>query len=138
MKDFGKTKFCLGLQIEHLLEGIFVHQLTYCKKVSGRFNMIKAHPLKTPMVVRSLERDRDQFITKSDKKLLGPEVPYLSTIGSLMYLANCTMSAISFALNLLTRYNVNPTRRHWVDVKTILRYFKSTQDPGLFFFLGES
>jgi hypothetical protein len=24
MKDLGKTKFCLGLQIEHLLEGIFI------------------------------------------------------------------------------------------------------------------
>jgi hypothetical protein len=48
MKDLGETKFCLGLQIEHLLEGIFVHQSTYCKKVLERFNMIKADPLKTP------------------------------------------------------------------------------------------
>ena len=28
MKDLGKTKFCLGLQIEHLTNGIFVHQST--------------------------------------------------------------------------------------------------------------
>ena len=26
MKDLGKTKLCLGLQIEHLDDGIFVHQ----------------------------------------------------------------------------------------------------------------
>jgi hypothetical protein len=25
MKDLGETKFCLGLQIEHLPEGIFVY-----------------------------------------------------------------------------------------------------------------
>jgi hypothetical protein len=25
MKDLGKTKFCLGLQLEHLPEGVFVH-----------------------------------------------------------------------------------------------------------------
>ena len=25
MKDLGKAKYCLGLQIEHLHEGIFVH-----------------------------------------------------------------------------------------------------------------
>ena len=25
MKDLGKTKYCLSLQIEHLLEGIFIH-----------------------------------------------------------------------------------------------------------------
>ena len=55
MKDLGRTKFCLGLQIEHLPRGIFVHQSTNMKKVLERFNMSKAHPVKTPMVVRSLE-----------------------------------------------------------------------------------
>ena len=29
MKDLRKTKFCLGLQVEHLSDGIFVHQSTY-------------------------------------------------------------------------------------------------------------
>ena len=77
MKDLGKTKFCLGLQIEHLPEGIFVHYTTYTKRVLERFNMSKAHPLKTPMVVRSLEKDKDPFRLKSeDEKPLGPEVPY--------------------------------------------------------------
>ena len=33
MKDLGKTKFCLGLQIEHLKSGIFVHQSNYTEKV---------------------------------------------------------------------------------------------------------
>jgi hypothetical protein len=29
MKDLGKTKFCLGLQLEHLPCGIFVYQEAY-------------------------------------------------------------------------------------------------------------
>ena len=29
MKDLGKTKFCIGLQIEHLHSGILVHQSAY-------------------------------------------------------------------------------------------------------------
>ena len=55
MKDLGKTKFCLGLQIEHLNNGIFVHQETYIAKVLKRFYMDKSHPLPTPMVVISLD-----------------------------------------------------------------------------------
>jgi hydrogenase maturation factor len=39
MKDLGRIKFCLVLQIEHLPGGIFVHQSTYTKKVLERFNM---------------------------------------------------------------------------------------------------
>ncbi|GJU28213.1 retrovirus-related pol polyprotein from transposon TNT 1-94 [Tanacetum coccineum] len=33
MKDLGKTKFCLGLQIEHLKDGILVHQEAYIEKL---------------------------------------------------------------------------------------------------------
>ena len=42
MKNLGKTKFCLGLQIEHLPNEILVHQSKYIEK---------AHRLSTPMVV---------------------------------------------------------------------------------------
>ena len=41
MKDLGKTKLCLGLQIEHLDKGIFVHQEGYIEKVLKRFYMDK-------------------------------------------------------------------------------------------------
>jgi hypothetical protein len=91
MKDLGKTKFCLCLQLEHLPEGVFVHQSTYTNRVLEKFNMDECHPLRTPMIVRSLEADKDPFRPKEeDEQGLGPEVPYLSAIGALMYLANCT------------------------------------------------
>ena len=49
MKDLGKTKFCLGLQIEHFPNEILVHQSTYAEKVLKHFYMEKAHPLSTPI-----------------------------------------------------------------------------------------
>ena len=62
MKDLRKTKFCLELQIEYLKNGIFIYQKkTYVRKVLERFYMDKSHPLCTPMVVRSLEQDKDPF-----------------------------------------------------------------------------
>jgi hypothetical protein len=33
MKDLGRTKFCLGLQLEHLQKGILVHQSVYVQKI---------------------------------------------------------------------------------------------------------
>ena len=133
-KTWVKTKFCLVLQLEHLPEGVFVHQSTYTKMVLEKFNMNKCHPLKTPMVVRSLEADKDPFWPKEEEEeVFGPEVPYLSAIGALMYLANCTRPDIAFAVNLLARYSSTPTRRHWVGVKTILRYLQGTQDLGLWY-----
>lgn len=66
IKDFGKTKICLGLQIEHLEGGVFVHQTTYTQKVLNRFYMEKAHPLSTPMVDRSLDPYKDPFRPRDD------------------------------------------------------------------------
>lgn len=62
MKDLGKTKFCLGLQTEHVKGGILVHQEAYIAEVLKRFYMDKSHPLSTPMVVRSLDVENDPFI----------------------------------------------------------------------------
>jgi len=57
MKDLGRTKFCLGLKIEYLNKGVFVHQEAYITKVLKKFYMDKSHSLCTPMVVRSLDVD---------------------------------------------------------------------------------
>jgi hypothetical protein len=97
MKDLGKTKFCLRLQIEHVKCGILVHQEAYIAKVLKRFYMDKSHPLSTPMVVRSLDVENDLFRPREEgEELLGPEVPYLSAIGALMYLIDNTRPDISF------------------------------------------
>jgi hypothetical protein len=67
MKDLGKTKFYLGLQIEHLQTDILVHQFTYVQKVLKKFNMEKTYPLRTPMVVRALEKDTDLFRSRQKR-----------------------------------------------------------------------
>jgi hypothetical protein len=61
MKDLGQTKFSLGLQLEHLPTGILVHQSPYVQKILEKFNMDKAYPSKTPMVVRDLEKILTHF-----------------------------------------------------------------------------
>jgi hypothetical protein len=94
----------------------------------------KSYPSKTPVVIRSLEIGKDQFSPKSEnEEVLGPEVPYLSAIGALMYIANCTRPDIAFAVNLLARYSAAPTQCHWVGVKNIFRFLIGTIDLCLFY-----
>ncbi|XP_068314942.1 secreted RxLR effector protein 161-like [Pyrus communis] len=86
------------------------------------------------MVVRTLDAKRDPFSPKKDEdEILEPEVPYLSAIGALLYLAQCTRPDISFVVNLLARYSNAPIRKHWNGVKDIFRYLKGTTDLGLFY-----
>src|SRR5438132_2424164 len=102
IKDLGQTKFCLGLQLEHFPTRILIHQPTYIQKNLEKFNMNKAYPCKTHMVVRSLDINKDQFkLREEDEEFLGPEISYLSAIGALMYITNCTKPVIAFVVNLL-------------------------------------
>ena len=96
--------------------------------------MDKTHPLSSPMIIRSLDVKNDPFRPyENGEELLGLEVPYLSAISALMYLANCTQLDIAFSVNLLARYSSAPTQRHWNDIKHILCYLKGTTDMSLFY-----
>ena len=76
MKDLGKTKICLGLQIEYLVDRVFIHQSAYTEKILKRLYMDKAHPSSTPMVIRSLEVSKDPFRPQEEnEEPLGPELP---------------------------------------------------------------
>ena len=91
MKDLGKTKYCLSLQIKHCSDGLLIHQSTYIEKVLRRFHIDKSHPFSFPIAVRSLEVTKDPFQPQEEnEELLDPEVPYLSAICALMYLPNYT------------------------------------------------
>jgi len=68
MKDLSKTKFCLGLQVEHLHSGILMHQYVYVQKLLEKFNMDKTYPNKTPMVVQSLDKEKDIFQPREERE----------------------------------------------------------------------
>ena len=68
--------------------------------------MDKTHTISFLMVIRSL--DLKKYLIRHFEKsedLFGPEIPYLSVIGALMYFANCTRPTIAFFVNLITMYN---------------------------------
>nr|GEX75202.1 hypothetical protein [Tanacetum cinerariifolium] len=56
------------------------------------------------------------------------KVPYASAVGSIMYAVRCTRPDVAFAQNLVSRYQQNPGKLHWVVVKHILKYLRNTKD----------
>nr|GEZ09999.1 retrovirus-related Pol polyprotein from transposon TNT 1-94 [Tanacetum cinerariifolium] len=45
------------------------------------------------------------------------KVPYLNTVGSLIYLTVCTRPDIAYAVSVVSRYLANPVKNHWEAVK---------------------
>jgi hypothetical protein len=56
------------------------------------------------------------------------QVPYLSAVGALMYLAVTTHPDIAYAVGVLARFSSNPGVAHWKAAKHLFRYLKGTID----------
>ena len=54
------------------------------------------------------------------------QIPYISVVGSLMYLALTTRPDITFSAGVLARFNSNPGPAHWQAAKHLMRYLKGT------------
>ena len=55
-------------------------------------------------------------------------VPYASAVGSLMYVMLCTRPDICYSVEIVSRYQYNPSREHWTVVKHILKYLRRKRD----------
>lgn len=76
------------------------------------------------MVGHSLENKLNVFRKHEEHKpILGLKIPYLLAIGALIYLGNQTCPNIAFTINLLARYNAEPTIRNWNSIKHIFITF---------------
>eukprot|EP00253_Pinus_taeda_P005362 PITA_05362 len=58
-------------------------------------------------------------------------VPYVSAVGSLMYVMVCTRPNIAHAVELLNRFMSKPGKDQWIAVKRVFRYLCGTSDYGL-------
>ncbi|KAF5768457.1 putative RNA-directed DNA polymerase [Helianthus annuus] len=125
MSSMGEMKFFLGLQVDQLPEGIFIHQTKYVHDILEKFGMSDSSSAATPLATNhgihpDLTGDR------ADERL------YRSMIGSLMYLT-ASRPDIMYPTCLAARFQSNPRASHLIIVKRILRYLKGTPSLGLWY-----
>ena len=60
-------------------------------------------------------------------------IPYVSTVGILMYAQVCTRPAIAFVVGMLGRYQSNLGINHWKVAKKVMRYRQGTKDYKLMY-----
>jgi len=125
--DIGPTVYLLGVGIgrDHAKHLITLHQCQFILDMLERYKMSDCHPVLTPM-------SPGTFLSKK----MGPEnatevdlmhnVPYLSAVRSLQYLATMTHPDIAYTVSYLARFNCNPGPKHWAAVKHLFRYLKGT------------
>jgi hypothetical protein len=64
-------------------------------------------------------------------------VPYAQAVGNLMYAMTNIRPDICYAVGLVSRYQSNPGKAHWQEVKRIFKYLQMTRSMKLCFGLDE-
>jgi hypothetical protein len=133
VKDLGPTEWLLGIKIERDSEtgGIHLSQRQYAVNMLEQYGMADSKPVRTPMVPGLILTKDMGAKTPEEAKKYGKI--YLSSVGSLMYLATQTRPDISYAVGFLARFNSNPGEKHWEAVKHLMRYINGTLDYRLTF-----
>ena len=89
--------------------------------------MSNCRPVSTPLD-KSVTLSKDDCPDTPEEIAYMSSVPYLSAIGSLMYLAVGTCPDIAYAVGALSRFNSNLGRVHWLQCQCVFRYLQGTRD----------
>ncbi len=128
VKDLGEASYFLGLEIvrDRLKKTCWVGQSRYCSDKLLEFGFADSKPQSTPCIPNT-------HLSKDGVALENESVPYMSVVGSLLYLAVNTRPDISFAVGVLSRFMAAPRAEHWQAAKRVLRYLCGSPDFGILY-----
>ena len=122
MKNLGEVETFLGLQIKRDEYGVSFNQSNKIKKLIDDFGLHDAKPAKTPLDDSVPLKHFEDGDIRADVKT------YQQIIGSLQHLSTCSRPDITYAVNKLSHYALEPNSHHMNAAKHILRYLKGTVD----------
>uniref|UniRef100_A0A803KVP7 Uncharacterized protein n=1 Tax=Chenopodium quinoa TaxID=63459 RepID=A0A803KVP7_CHEQI len=123
MKDLGKLRYFLGLEVDHSDKGIFISQRKYTVDLLKDQGMLQVKALKLPM-------DTHLKLSADKGTPLPNLVVYQHLLGKLIYLT-VTRPDIAFTVQILSQFMHSPTATHLQAAKRLLRYLAGTVNQGI-------
>ncbi|KAJ3704813.1 hypothetical protein LUZ61_008518 [Rhynchospora tenuis] len=123
MKDLGKLKYFLGIEIARGPLGLFLCQRKYVLDILAECGLLGAKPAPTPM-----EQNHSLAKSMSDK-FQDPE-KYRRLIGRLIYL-KITRPELCYSVHILAQFMQDPSQTHYEAALRVVRFLKGNPGQGL-------
>ncbi|GKA50419.1 ribonuclease H-like domain-containing protein [Tanacetum coccineum] len=126
IKDLGKLKYFLGIEVLETDLGLCLSQRKYCLDLLSEYGLLACKPSATPLE-QNLAISNEP--TEVDK-VLDTITEYQRLIGKLTYLTH-TRPDISYSVHCLSQFMHKPLRSHIKIALKVLRYLKSNPGKGV-------
>lgn len=130
IKEFGRLKYFLAIEVAHSKKEIFICQQKYIVDLLIEIGMLGCKATDTPIEPNHKlgEVPEDSVVDKGS---------YQRLVGRLIYLAHTRLD-ITYAVGMVSQFRHNPKETHLRVVYRILHYLKGTPRKGIIFKKGES
>ncbi|XP_068638422.1 secreted RxLR effector protein 161-like [Aristolochia californica] len=124
----GEASYVIGIKIlRDRFQGILgLSQETYINKILERFRMNDCSPSLAP-IAKGDRFNLNQCLKNDLEREQMKDIPYASTVGSLMYVQVSTRPDITFLIGMLGRYQSDPGLHHWRAAKPVMKYLQGTK-----------
>lgn len=104
-------------------DSIMISQQTYLEKMLKHFGFKSIRPRRTPLPPGLKVKESPNPLPEEEQVFM-LDKPYQQVVGLILWALSCTRPDITFASNLLARYQLNPGCYHWELIEWLMGYIK--------------
>ncbi|CAA7044030.1 unnamed protein product [Microthlaspi erraticum] len=123
MKDLGKLKYFLGIEVARNADGFFLSQRKYALDILAESGLLASKPALTPMELNH------KLSLATGEPLADPQ-RYRRLVGRLIYLT-FTRPELCYSVHILSQFMQTPLQAHWSAAIRVVRYLKGCPAQGV-------
>jgi len=123
MKDLGKLKYFLGVEVARSPIGIFLSKRKYALDIIRETGLLGSRPSSTPL-------EENHRLALAEGPMLSNPNQYRRLVGRLIYLC-FTRPDLTYSVHVLSQFMQQPREKHWQAALRVVRYLKGQPGQGI-------